>query len=120
MMEPERIDLSALDPTADALAHERWVRRIMAAAAPGLARRAAGANPLALLAGWARPTLAAAAIIALVAIGALVATDRAGIAGDESWTIAGAAGLPQEAAEWLTEGREPTEHDLVLAVERRR
>ena len=120
MMEPERIDLSALDPTADALAYERWVRRILAGASPELARRAAGANPLALLAGWARPGLAAAAVIGFIALGAILATDRATGGAEDSWTVAGALGLPEEAAEWLTEEREPSEYDLVLAVERRR
>lgn len=119
-METERTDLSALDPTADRLGYERLVRRIMAAAAPELARRAAAANPLALLAGWARPTLAAAAIIAVFAVGALAATERAAAVEEEAGTFADALGLPARAADWLTEGREPTEYDLVLAMERRR
>lgn len=118
MMEPERTDLSALDPRADRLGYERWVRRIMEAAAPELARRAAATTPLALLAGWARPTLAAAAAIAVLAIAALAATERAGAAEDEALTVADALGLPAEPAQWLDEGRAPTEYDLVLAVER--
>ena len=118
-MENGRLDLSPLDPTADRLGYERLVRRIVDAAAPELRRRAAGAHPLAMLAGWARPTLAAAAVIALVAIGALVATDRVG-AESEAGTVAEALGLPAEAAGWLSEGRAPTQDDLILAMERRR
>lgn len=118
-MDQERMDLSALDPTADRMGYERLVRRVMEAAAPELARRAAGSNPLALLAGWARPMLAAAAIIAVFAIGALALTERAGAAAETVGTFADALGLPAQAAEWLTEGREPTEDDLVLALERR-
>ena len=118
-MENERIDLSALDPTGDQLGYERLVRRIMEAAAPELARRAASAGPLALLAEWARPTLAAAAVVALCALGALAVTDRV-LPEDDATTFAGSLGLPSEPADWLTEGRLPTEYDLVLAVESRR
>ena len=117
-MDNDQIDLSALDPTQDRLGYERLVRRIMDAAAPELARRAAGTTPLALLAGWARPTLAAAAVIALVAVGALAVTERVR-SDEEVGTFADALGLPADAAEWLTDGRQPSEHDLVLAVERR-
>lgn len=117
-MEP--IDLSPLDPTADRVGYERLVRRIMAAAAPELARRAASANPLALLAAWARPTLAAAAVIAAGAAGALALTDRVRAPVEDAGTVADALGLPAEAADWLTDGRAPTESDLIVAMERPR
>jgi hypothetical protein len=118
-MEPERVDLSALDPTQDRLGYERLVRRVVAAAGPELARRAAGDNPLAMLAAWARPALAAAAVIAVVAIGTLAVTERAGH--DEPLgTMADALGVPAPASDWLADGREPTRGDLVLAMERRR
>lgn len=117
--EPERVDLSPLDPTLDRLAYERLVRDIVAAAGPELARRARAAGPLALLAGWARPTLAAAAIIVLVALGALFAFDSGGAGGDDARSLE-ALGIPAPAAEWLEDGREPTTADLVLAVESRR
>ena len=113
-MEPERVDLSPLDLTEDQLAYERLVRRVMDAAGPELARRARAATPLALLSGWARPMLTAAAIIAALALGAIMATERpAGTA--ETGSMADALGVPAPAAEWLAEGREPTEADLVLA-----
>lgn len=118
-MDQERMDLSALDPTADRLGYERLVRRVMDAAAPELARRAAASNPLALLAGWARPMLATAAAVAALAVGALAATDRPGAGVETAGTFANALGLPAQPAEWLDEGREPTEYDLVLALERR-
>jgi hypothetical protein len=117
--EPERVDLSPLDPTLDQLSYERLVRRIVAAAGPELARRAREAGPLTFVAGWARPTLAAAAIIVLVALGSLFAIDPAGVDGDETRTLE-ALGIPAPAAEWLEDGREPTTADLVLAVETRR
>lgn len=117
-MEPERIDLSPLDPSADQLAYERLVRRIMDAADPELVRRAEQHSPLALVVGWARPTLVAASIIAALAAGALVATDRPVPAAASSASVAEALGVPAPAAEWLEADREPDTRDLVLAMER--
>lgn len=117
-MEPDRVDLSALDPAGDSLAYERLVRRVMDAAGPELARRARAATPLAFLASWARPTLAAAAVIALLALGALFVTERSAPI-VETASVTDALGVPAPASDWLAEGREPTEADLVLAVERR-
>jgi hypothetical protein len=117
-MEPDRIDLSPLDPTADQVAYERWIRRIMDGAAPELARRASETSPLTLLLSWARPTLAAAATIAALAAGALFMTDRPGDPADRT-TVVDALGVPAPAADWLESGREPDEADLVLAMERR-
>lgn len=116
-MEPDRIDLSPLDPADDMIAYERLIRRVMDEAAPELARRARDASPLALVVGWARPTLAAAAMIAAFAAGALVLTDRAD--GGTSATVVDALGVPAPAADWLETGRDPDEADLVLAMERR-
>lgn len=119
-MEPERIDLSPLDPAADQLAFERVVRRVMDAAAPELARRAGKTGPLVLVAGWARPTLAAAAVVAVLAAGALLATDREPVVGPASELAVDALGVPVPASQWLEAGREPNSGDLVLAMERRR
>lgn len=116
-MEPERIDLSPLDPAADQLAYERLVRRILDAAAPELARRAGQLDALDLVAGWARPTLVAASIVAALAAGALFATDRADSA-TGSGSVVEALGVPSPAAEWLESGREPDAGDVVLAMER--
>jgi hypothetical protein len=116
--EPGRVDLSPLDPTLDPMAYERLVRRIVTAAGPELERRAREAGPLARVAGWARPTLAAAAIIVLVALSAIVAHDATGPDGEDMRSLE-ALGVPAPAAEWLEQGREPTTADLVLAVESR-
>ena len=114
-MDTERVDLSPLDPAEDQLRYERWVRRILAAAAPELARRARENGPLTLLAGWARPTLAAAAVIAAVALGVLSAVEREAATTD---SVVDALGVPTPAAEWLEDEREPTASDLVVAMER--
>ena len=117
-MDTERVDLSPLDPAEDRLRYERLVRRIVAAADPELARRAREAGTLALVAAWARPAVAAAAIVAAVALGGLSATQRDGARSTES--MVDALGVPAPAAEWLEHGREPSAEDLVLAMERRR
>ncbi len=118
-MDPERIDLSPLDLTADQLAYERLVRRVMDASAPEPARRAARSGPLALVAGWARPTLVAASIVAILAAGALLSTDRASTEVAAAETVVDALGVPVPASQWLEVGREPDAGDLVLAMERR-
>ncbi len=117
-MEPQRLDLSSLDPTRDQLGYERLVQRILDVAAPELARRAASNTPLAAVAGWARPALAAAAIVAAMAAGAMF--QMAGRAAEPTLgSVAEALGVPAPAADWLSEGRAPTRADLVLAMERR-
>jgi hypothetical protein len=118
-MEPERLDLSVLDVAADQLRYERLVRRVLDAAGPELERRALQRNPLAVLAGWTRPVLAAAALVGLLAGSVLVATERAGTP-EAPGPMAEALGVPSPAADWLAEGREPTRADLVLAMESRR
>ena len=115
-MDMERVDLSSLDPAADRVRYEHWVRRILEAAQPELRRRARDAGPLALVAAWARPTLAAAAVIAALAVGILSAVDRGPAPMD---SVVDALGVPAPAADWLEDGREPTASDLVLAMERR-
>jgi hypothetical protein len=118
-MEPERIDLSPLDLRTDQLAYERLVRRIVDAAAPELARRTAATGPLALVAGWARPTLIAASIVAVLAAGALLSTDRDPSSETAPAMAVDALGVPVPASQWLEAGREPDAGDLVLAMERR-
>jgi hypothetical protein len=118
-MEPDRVDLSALGLTLDRLRYERLVRRTMEAAGPELARRAGPYAPVVLLGGWARPLLAAAAIVAVLAGGVLTAIERTSDAAPPA-TMVDALGVPSPAGDWLAEGREPTRADLVLAMERRR
>lgn len=117
-MERQPVDLTALDAMSDRLRFERVVRRVMTAAAPELERRTALYAPLVLLGAWARPVLAAAAVVAVLAGSVLVMTERDG-APEASQVTAEDLGVPAPASEWLAEGREPTKADLVLAMERR-
>jgi hypothetical protein len=117
-MEEQRVDLSALDPASNELRYERLVRGVLAAAEAELARRARAQTPLTVLGMWARPMMAAAAIMAVLAGSVLFTLDR-GEASETSDSLAEGLGIPAPAAEWLMEDREPTRADLVLAMERR-
>lgn len=117
-MEEQRVDLWALDPASGELRYERLVRGVLAAAEPELARRARAQTPLTLLGMWARPMLAAAAVVAVLA-GSVLFTLERGEAAEASDSLTEGLGIPEPAAEWLTENREPTRADLVLAMERR-
>lgn len=109
-MEPHPIDLSPL--ALPDLRRERMVRAVLARAQLSPAVR----TPLAVLAGWARPTLAAAAVVAAVSIGALAwpGTPQAQPApAPAPLTIADGLRLPGPAADWIAENRSPTEADLL-------
>ncbi|HEX7117596.1 MAG TPA: hypothetical protein VF212_02330 [Longimicrobiales bacterium] len=117
-MDIERVDLSALDPAADAERWERLVRRIMAGAAPELARRAATRDPFTLLASWARPMIAAAAAITVISFAVLRRTPGpVEIGSTASRGIVEALEVPSPAADWLNEDRAPTVTDLVSVLE---
>ena len=112
-MEPERIDLSplALDPDR----FETRVRAIMRAAAPELARRAGRDGVLVLLGQWLRPFLAAAAVVGVLATGALIQAVRETTPAT-SQGLVHQLGVAEPALLWLDEEREPTVSDLEMAL----
>jgi hypothetical protein len=114
-MDDRPIDFTPLDPTLDA---ERWERRIStiaALAAPELARRAAGAwSPSQVLAGWLRPALAAAAVLALCAAAALSLLP--GPSPEPPVILAEDLRLPAPVSLWLGDDQPPTVADVALAV----
>lgn len=108
-MEPEPIDLTPL--SLGDLRRERMVRAVLARAQLSPPVR----SPLGVLAGWARPTLAAAAVVAAVSIGALA---WPGASPEPApLTIADGLRLPGPAADWIAEDRPPTEADLLESWE---
>lgn len=119
-MQDERVDLTPLDALADPERVESLVAAINEAAAPELARRAAGGGVLAVLGGWAWPTLAAASIAAAVAAASLFSSQAPAAVGS-NMAVAGpvveALELAEPVALWLDGDRGPTTADLVLAVE---
>lgn len=126
-MDPEGpLDLSALSASGDPAAMEALVARVMEAAGPELSRRATGRKPLvaqgpvAALAAWSRPILAAAAVVVLVSTGVLQwipAPGGSGVGDDDMALLPEVLGLPTTVAAWLDEDRAPTARELVLAME---
>ena len=116
-MDPHRLDLSAIDPLADPERHERLVRTITQRARPVLARRAAESSPIALLASWARPMLATAAVLVILSTTVLTQTRDARGSFVPDAVIVDALHIPDPVAEWLTEDRSPTVGDLILVME---
>jgi hypothetical protein len=108
-MDQERVDLSALDPRADPVRWEAMVAGVLARAAPAALRER---GLLAVLAGWARPTLAAASFAGLVSAGLLAWTLERG-AGDALPQTLAESLLPQPLGQWVAEGRMPAEGDLL-------
>ncbi|HEY0017137.1 MAG TPA: hypothetical protein VGC13_12490 [Longimicrobium sp.] len=104
MMEPDPIDLRPLG--LNDLRRERMVRAVLARAQAGAVR-----TPLGVLAGWARPTLAAAAVVTAISLGTLAWPDAP--APSAPLTIADGLRLPEPAADWIAEDRSPTEADLL-------
>jgi hypothetical protein len=108
-------DLKPLDASEDPLRFDRLVRRITAAAAPELARRRLLPGPLLLLTEWTRPTLAAAAMVLLLAGSALFGPLRPG--GTEPESIAIGVGVPFPVEVWLETGQAPPIDELVYGIE---
>lgn len=109
------LDLSPLDPAPDG-SLDGLVRAITERAGPELARRAAARSPVTVLAGWARPALAAAAALAAVSLVGL-SIARSGTSVAPLRRVPEELGLPAPVAEWVAEGRTPTRDDLLIAME---
>jgi hypothetical protein len=107
MMEPEPIDLSPL--ALPAHRREGLIGAVLARARVGVVQR----TPLSELAGWARPTLAAAAVVAALSLGLLTRTGPAAAAEPLPLTVADALSIPGPASDWVAEDRPPTEEDLL-------
>lgn len=110
-MDPERIDLAPLG--LNDLRRERMARAVLSRAQLGIVR-----TPLAVLAGWARPTLAAAAVIAALSLGALAWPSGPGAEPSSPLTIADGLRIPEPAADLIAEDRAVTEEDLLISWER--
>ncbi|HEX6911625.1 MAG TPA: hypothetical protein VF142_14585 [Longimicrobium sp.] len=111
-MDPDRIDLSPLG--LDDLRRARMARAVMARA-----QLAGPRTPLAMLAGWARPTLAAAAVVAAVSVGALAWPSANAAQTSSPLTIADALDIPEPAADLIAEQRAVSDDDLLISWEPR-
>lgn len=120
-MDPERLDLSLMDPGhGDPVRRERLVRAIVAAALPELRRRALASSPFAWVARFARPALAAAALIALASVAVLhtmASSPLAPVAATAPPGVADALSVPAPVNAWLASDRGPTNRDVIAAIE---
>lgn len=116
-MDGDRLDLTALDPTADRARSERLVARIMERAAPELRRRAARDGLFGALADWAWPALSAAAVLAVISGAALALTRQQVSADDGIMTVVEALQLAEPMSLWISENRTPTTSDLIFALD---
>lgn len=105
-----------LDPKLDADRWEAMVRGILRRAAPVL-ESYARPGPADWLASWSRPALAAAALVAALALGALMAAG--GAESDSAIGLGDALGYPAPVTEWMSTGVTPTIEELVVAMEER-
>lgn len=104
-----------LDPMADPLRWEALVGRVMTAAGPELERRQEDLDVAWVVLDWARPALAAAAMVALLMTTA-VALMRGGHMSSEVELLT-ATVVPETFAAWLMTDYQPTVTELVAAVE---
>lgn len=118
MDEPRPLDLSALDRYPDAASVDRAVDRALARCGGALARRRAR-GPVDLVAGWVRPTLAAAAVVAIVSLLAPRAGGESAAAA-AAGEVAGALGITEPMAALVGTDSPPTKDDLLYAVEEMR
>jgi hypothetical protein len=106
-----------LDPQRDPERWESMVRGIVERAAPILAAYSSR-GPAELLAAWLRPTLAAAAVVSALALGALAAGSREPETG-ATIGLGDALGYPVPVTTWVSTGQTPTIEELVVAMEER-
>lgn len=101
----------------DSERRERIVRAVLERSAPLLAIHAAPPGPTGMLAGWLRPALAAAAAVAIVAGGFLMA---GGSAVRAQPAVSEALGYPAPIVGWLEAGRQPSVEELLVTMEVRK
>lgn len=110
----EHFDLSPLDPFADPAYRDRVIAGIMDRAAFELARRRKSATVWTVMAAWARPALAAAA---LAVVASAISLRSAQPVEREMTGIIEALAMPAPAESWLVEDREPSTEDLLQSLE---
>lgn len=107
-------DLDPLD------APERWeslVHRIDSRAEPYLAARREPASVLDVVARWARPALASAATLLLLAAAGAVMSAGSRSAADSADVTLARAVMPSSFAAWITGSSEPTIAELAMELE---
>lgn len=109
MTDDRRLDLFALDPGRDP-ARWRGVMDATLARVDAVLAARARPDPLALIAGWRRPLLAAAAAAVLLLVPVEVALER------REARQEALRGLVSVSTAWAQEGRHPTGAELLRAI----
>ena len=112
-MTDDPIDLTSLDPTADAARFDALVQGIAMRAEPLLLARRARLTGFGQISAWRRPVLLLAAAVALVAGVSLLRTRQP--AARSETTLAEAIGTPSSMATWVRTGSAPSPADLLTA-----
>jgi hypothetical protein len=110
-MEPDRIDLSPLDPRAESADFDRLLREIRLAATPELIRRQAISSIWGQFRSWRRPVLAASGLLALASAVVLLLVPSS--TPQQRTTLAEAFGVPSAVAQWVQSGEKPTPDALL-------
>jgi ferric-dicitrate binding protein FerR (iron transport regulator) len=111
-MDEDRLDLSALDPTAPTEELDRAVSAILRRAEPTLARRRGSRTVLGTLSAWRRPMAAGLGLAAGIALLLLVRAKEPAVEVGGSATLAEAIGLSSSVASWVERGDTPAIFDL--------
>jgi hypothetical protein len=110
-MDPDRLDLSALDPTHDRV---RWEKMVRSVASRGLARGSRPSEVLAQLVAWWRPALAmAAAAVALSWLPAFLASPSRGRAVREATPFADPV---LSTTSWVLRDRSPETAEVIASI----
>ncbi|MCB1183110.1 hypothetical protein KDM41_06740 [bacterium] len=110
----EPIDLASIGLGSDPARRESFVRRVMVAAAPELARRRQQASPWGLIMSWRRPLLAGAGLAAAIAAVVLLAWSSPV---RTETTLDEVAGVPRGWVPWTYAERNPSPGELLLLWE---
>lgn len=106
-----RVDLSPLDPLADAAEFERTLDRIRSRVEPLLAARRPAPDVWSVIADWRRPILVASGVLAFVGAMVLLPLGRRS---NDAGSLAEAAGFRGSIAEWVESGRVPSSADIIV------
>lgn len=106
----DRLDLSTLDPRADATRFEQLVREVRRAATPELVRRQVGLTLWGQISRWRRPILVGSGLLALVSAVVLAAVHPSTTTPTR---LAEAFGVPSQVARWVQATDKPSPGDLL-------
>jgi hypothetical protein len=113
VVDDDRVDLSAVDPTLDRDRLEGAVGRIVRSAEPELAARRRASSAIALIATWRRPMLAAAALVLVIGASVLIEVPQRDPGPAAPQRLAQTLRIPSTVAGWMMADDVPTPAQLL-------